>query len=60
MKLELEFCIDFDDGSKAECIAMTPIEKDNPISKFIGIPWVTKSVWNIEARRTSPCSRNFY
>lgn len=42
-EIGIEFCIDFDDGSKAECIAMTPIEKDNLISKFIDIPWVAKS-----------------
>ncbi|MAF24229.1 hypothetical protein CL634_01380 [bacterium] len=42
-KIGIEFCIDFDDGSKAECIAMTPSEKDNPISKFIAIPWVVRS-----------------
>lgn len=38
-----EFDIKFDDGSTAECIAMTPPEKNNPIDKIIAIPWTTRS-----------------
>lgn len=41
--IEIEFDIKFDDGSKAECIAMTPPEKNNRIGEVVGIPWVVMS-----------------
>ena len=34
-----EFDIQFDDGSKAECCAMVPPEKQNKISNILDIPW---------------------
>ena len=39
----IEFDIQFDDGSTADCIAMTPPEKDNHLSKLIQIPWTVLS-----------------
>ena len=39
----IEFDIKFDDGSTAECIVMTPPEKNNQIGKIIAIPWATRS-----------------
>jgi hypothetical protein len=41
--IETEFAIKFDDGSKAECIAMTPPEKNNRIGAVVAIPWVVRS-----------------
>lgn len=38
-----EFDIQFDDGSKAECIAMTPPEKNNAIGRIVEIPWSVRS-----------------
>jgi hypothetical protein len=38
-----EFDIKFDDGSTAECIVMTPPEKNNRISEYVDISWVLKS-----------------
>ena len=38
-----EFDIKFDDGSTAECIVMTPPEKNNRVSKYVDIPWIIQS-----------------
>ena len=42
-QIGIEFDIIFDNGSKAECIAMTPPEKHNPIGSILDIPWVVRS-----------------
>jgi hypothetical protein len=42
-EIGVEFDIVFDDGSKAECIAMVPPEKDNKIHSVVDIPWVVRS-----------------
>lgn len=38
-----EFDVQFDDGSTADCIAMTPPEKNNRLSELLSIPWTVTS-----------------
>lgn len=37
---QAEFPIDFSDGTKAQCIALEPVEKTKPVPWKVLVPWV--------------------